>query len=316
MKKIIFILLIILITFQMISFSEEVICSPALIHDPIVPSYYFNFYIVHNDLIKNMLEELIFFKELEAASISEERKEFIIMESKQKKNRDFKKFKKNIEKKITLLEREKTKDYYKRCKIERLKKEIVLMNLEMETYLYENIEILQEIVTDNITIKFEMLGDAPDYQYHFWVGFEQYTNSDTILYLGITYCLLGKFAKSDRYLDIFIRTSINEDQYVVNDFVFYLDAYYYKAFACYNIYMKLKNKESMFEDNIYPSEIYIKESKDALDKIEDILEIPNDEDKIDEVIIKRKKILNRIWSLKEEYLELKKEVEKISETDD
>ena len=310
-KIIILFILIVFKTFQLISFSEEVIYSPALIHDPIVPSYYFNFYIVHNDLIKNMLEELIFFKELEAASISKERKEFLIMESKQKKNRKFKKFKKNIEKKITLLEREKTKDYYKRCEIERLKKEIVLMNLEMKTDLYENLQILQEIATDNIAIKSEMLGESPDYRFHFWVGFEQLTNSDTILYLGITYCLLEKFAKSDRYLDIFIRTSINEDQYVVNDFVFYLDAYYYKAFACYNIYIKLKNKESMFEDKIYPSEIYIKESKAALDKIKDILEIPNAEDKIDEVIIKRKKILNRIWSLKEDYLKLKKDIENL-----
>ena len=194
--------------------------------------------------------------------------------------------------------------------------EIVLMNLDMKTDLNENLKILREIATDNITIDSEMLGDAPDYQYLVWVGFNQFQNSDTILYLGITYCLLGSFEKAHKYLDIYIRTSIDENQYAVNDFLFYLDAYYYKAFSCYNIYKPLLSKESMSEGDILWSNIYIKESKVALDKIKDILEIPNEEDKIDEVIIKRKKILNRIWSLKEDYLKLKKEVEKISYIDD
>ena len=256
------------------------------------------------------------YEEHKSTLISKEREEFILMKSKQKKNKNFKKFKRKVENQIKLLERENIIAYYRQCEIEQLKKEIVLMNLDMKTDLNENIEILQEIATDNITIDSEMLGEYPDYRFLFWVGFNQFQNSDTILYLGITYCLLGSFEKAHKYLDIYIRTSIDENQYAVNDFLFYLDAYYYKVFTCYNIYKPLLNKESMSESDILWSNIYIKESKVALDKIKDILEIPNEYDKIDEVIIKRKKILNSIWSLKEDYLKLKKEVEKISETDE
>ena len=86
----------------------------------------------------------------------------------------------------------------------------------------------------------------------------------------------------------------------INHGLFYLDGQYYELFGYYKLYLKSKK-----ENNKVESRKYLEKSKEIIKNIEDILLKAGEDMYINEA----KKTLNEIWSLKEEYLKLKKDIE-------
>ncbi len=285
----------------------------------------FIFNVIHKDLITNFnyitkkYKSYGFEGNLERGRILKETDEI-------KKNKLYNRFIIDLNKKIDLLEKGK----YPRAnesKINVYKKEIILLRIDLKKDLNKDKIFLCDWIISEMKVgknKTPYLEFCEIINNIGFINKDEYLsikyiarlfsrsifykmnpcNSDLFFYLGVIYFHLKEYENACSALDKFIHYTIDLEINSVNDLLFYLDAYYYR----------IKSGVEIIKDNISEEEIeiikrYIKECDSIL--YSDLEQYFKDSKSYNVERKEIKKVINEIWSNKENYLKLKKEVEKL-----
>lgn len=241
-------------------------------------NYNLNIEIIHHDIIIYFIKNNIDYDILRVKLV---RNEYI------EENNEYSKLKKYEELKNGLKAEEiMNGNYYFSIKQEL----ILIMNLEMNLYLDENIEIGNKYLLRSMSLyhgKSETQKVILDPE-----------SLHIIYFMGITYIHMNKYKKGIMLLSM-VKKYFNPYK-DINSGLFYLDGLYYELLGNYKLYKKYEK-----ENNLNYKNKYFINSKNIIIEIENILTL----NKIDNQEIQNiKQWLNNIWSKYNEYLNIKSEL--------